>query len=333
MIIKMPQLRKMKRVVLILWLLFLIQPAMSYSQNKVLKKITLLPSWIPQQQFAGYYMAKEKGIYEKYGLDVTIIPGGYEHDVPSSLKSGEADFGIMFLYTGVMERSKGTKLVNIGQIFQRSSIMFVTKKKLGIKTLEDFNGKKIGVWRTIAGELTSGFLKKHNIKAEIVEFDKGINVFLKDAVDITVMMNYNEYHSMINSGINPDEVNRFYFYDYDVNFPEDGIYCMENTFKTNPDLCRKFVKASIEGWEYALANREETNKVINKYKEIVHVSYNNAHSLWMLNSMKDMISSSGKKVEVGNLLKSDYERLTDFLFENKFITNKPHYSDFYKGNR
>lgn len=275
-------------------------------------------------------MAKEKGIYKKYGLDVTILTGGYAHDVKASLKSGEADFGIMFLYTGIMERANGVNIVNIGQIFQRSGIMWVAKKKSNINTLDDFNGKRIGVWRTIAGELTSGFLAKHNIKAEIVPFDKGINVLLKDAVDVTVMMEYNEYKNLLNSGVNSDEITKFNFYDYGMNFPEDGIYCLENTFKKDPELCEKFVKASIEGWAYSIENKEETIKVIDRYKKNALVASNQSHSMWMLNSMKDMLGSSEKKVKEGCLLKSDFDTLSEFLYENKFITNKPLYTDFIK---
>jgi NitT/TauT family transport system substrate-binding protein len=323
----------MKNMVLILGFLVLLPLVMASPQNKELKKVTFLPSWVPQQQFAGYYMAKEKGIYAKYGLDVTIIPGGYRHDVVTSLKKGEIDFGIMFLYTGVMERANGAKIVNIGQIFQRSSIMFIAKKSSGIKTLKDFNGKRIGIWRTIAKELTTGFLKNHNINAEIVPFDKGTNVFLNGAVDVTVMMNYNEYHRLINSGINPDELNKFNFYDYGMNFPEDGIYCMESLFKKDPALCKKFVAASIEGWSYALTHKDETINVVDKYKEMAKVADNRSHAKWMLNSMNDMISSSGKNVTEGTLLESDYNNLTNFLYESKFITNKPLYGDFYKGSR
>lgn len=311
----------------------LLLPSLSYPQKKGLKKVTFLPMWVPQPQFAGYYMAKEKGIYEKYGLEVKITPGGYMHNVPSSLKTGEADFGIMFLYSGLMERANGTPIVNIGQIFQCSSIMFVARKNSGIKTLKDFNGKRIGVWRTTARELTEGFLRRHNINAEIVEFDKGINIFLKGAVDISVMMNYNEYKHLINSGVNPDEVTRFNFYDYEMNFPEDGIYCMEKTFTRDPDMCRKFVQASIEGWTYALNNMDETIRVLDRYRKAVHVPYNLSHSLWQLKAMKDMISSSGKNVREGELLESDFDYLNDFLFSNKFISGKPRYKDFFKGNR
>ena len=158
----------MKKILLILSFLVLLPFTISRPQSNELKKITFLPSWVPQAQFAGYYMAKEKGIYAKHGLDVNIIPGGVDHDVLTALQNGETDFGIMFLYTGVMDRANGAKIVNIGQIFQRSGIMFVAKKSSGIKTLNDFNGKKIGIWRTVDKELTTGFLREHNINAEII---------------------------------------------------------------------------------------------------------------------------------------------------------------------
>jgi NitT/TauT family transport system substrate-binding protein len=107
---------------------------------------------------------------------------------------------------------------------------------------------------------------------------------------------------------------------------------MENTYKNYPELCKKFVDASIEGWEYALAHKDETIETVDKYKELTKVSYNKSHSVWMLNSMEDMIGSSGKSVKKGNLLESDYDYLTNFLLDNKFITSKPGYEEFYKGS-
>ena len=327
------RINNIKRTFLLWGCIAFIPLVLCYPQNKELKRVTFLPMWVPQSQFAGYYMAKEKGIYEKHGLDVTILTGGDSHDVKASLKNGEATFGTMFLYTGVMERAKGTKLVNIGQIFQRSAIMFVAKKQSGVQTLQDFNGKKIGVWRTVERELTAGFLNKHHVKAEIIPFNNAINIFLEGAVDITVMMNYNEYKRMINAGINPDEVTTFRFSDFGMDFPEDGIYCMQGTFDRDPKLCREFVNASIEGWAYALANTDETLAVINRLKADAKISSNRSHSLWMLNQMKDMIHPAGKSTREGTLLKSDFESLTSFLYENAFITTKPLYEDFYKDIR
>lgn len=313
--------------------LFLLSAQFCFSQSQTLKKVNFLPLWVPQSQFAGYYMAREKGFYEKYGLDVRIINGGYTKDVPTYLKEGKADFGIMYLSTAIKERAGGTSLVNIGQIFQRSEIMFVTKKSSEIKNIQDFNGKKIAVWRTVLEELTTGFLKKHNINAEVIRINEGVNIFLKDAVEICAVMYYNEYNNLINFGIDPEELNVFYFRDYDMNFPEDGIYCMEKTFNEDPELCRNFVKASIEGWKYALIHPEESLKVLRRYQRLENVMDNVAHSEWMLNSMDYLIHPVGKKVKTGELLESDFNNTVKFLTRNKIIDTRPEFSVFFKGVR
>jgi NitT/TauT family transport system substrate-binding protein len=329
----MPDLRIRPGIFVICGLLILVPLALSFSQSKELRKVTFLPGWVPQSQFAGYYMAKNSGIYEKYGLDVTIVEGGMSRDVITALKNREIDFGTAFLYTGVIERARGTTLVNIGQMFQQSAIMFVAKKKSGIKSLDDFNGKRIGVWRTVLRELTSGFLAKHHIRADVVEINSGIGAFLKDAVDITVMMNYNEYKRMLNSGIDPDEVAVFEFAGYGMNFPEDGIYCMESTLKKDPASCKSFVDASIEGWKYALEHPDETLDVLHACAARAKVSANRSQSLWMLNSMKEMMYPSNRNTREGVLLESDFDSLTGFLYSNGFIAAKPVYNDFYRNIR
>lgn len=311
--------------------LFLLSAQLVYPQNQALKKVNFLPLWVPQPQFAGYYMAKEKKIYEKYGLDVNIISGGFSKDVPAYLKEGKAQLGIMYLSSALREREKGTGLVNVGQIFQRSEIMFVAKKSSGIKTIHDFRGKKIAVWRTVLVELTSGFLKKHNISAEVININEGVNIFLKDAVDICAVMYYNEYNSLINFGIDPNELNVFYFRDFGMDFPEDGIYCMEQTYKDDPELCGKFVKASLEGWSYALLHPDETLKVLRAYQKLGTFRDNLAHSKWMLNSMKDLIQPPGKNVISGELLEADYINTAKFLRKNKFIDTIPEFNDFFRG--
>ncbi len=90
-------------------------------------RITFLPHWLPQAQFAGYYMAKEKGIYEKYGLDVILLPGGPKYPVDEMLESGKADIVSNFLSGGIQAYNDGIDLVNIGQLSQISALMFVSK--------------------------------------------------------------------------------------------------------------------------------------------------------------------------------------------------------------
>lgn len=331
-ILKMEQYYLIKGKVFILLAIFLLLSNSIFPQNEKLQKITFVPMWFPQPQFAGYYMAKEKGIYEKYGLDVNIINGGYSKNVFSMLKNSEVDLGILYLSEAIKQRANGNKLVNIAQLFQHSEILFVSKKTSGINSLKDFNGKKIAIWRTILTELTEGFLKKHNIVAEVIKINGGVNIFLKDAVDICAVMNYNEYNSLINYGLNPDELDVFPFKDYGMDFPEDGIYCMEKAFNENPTLYKNFVAASLEGWKYALSNSDETLMVLQKYQIIAKVQISKTHAEWMLESMKYLVLPNDKNVNIGSLLETDFNNTVDFLFENQIIGNRPSFTDFYKGS-
>jgi NMT1/THI5 like. len=144
-------------------------------------------------------------------------------------------------------------------------------------------------------------------------------------------MYYNEYNSLINYGMNPNELNIFRFRDYGMNLPEDGIYCMEETYKKDPVMCRNFLRASIEGWNYALTHRNESLQVLKKYQKQEKVIDNRAHASWMMNAMEGAVKPKGKNVKTGELLKSDYDKAVQFLMNNKYITKAPEYRIFYRG--
>lgn len=298
-----------------------------------LEKVTFLPMWIPQPQFAGYYMAREKGIYEKYGLDVTILDGGSSRDVATMLKQDEIHFGILNLLTAIIKKSEGMELVNIGQIFQKSAVEFVALTDSGINVPADFNGRKIAVWRTALKSQTYGFLKNQGIKADIYPVNDAINYFLKGAVDICPIMHYNEYNILINHGFNPEELRIFPLGQFNMDFPEDGIYCMENTYKIKTSLVRSFVNASIEGWEYALKHPAETVDVIHKIRINVNIQGNKSHLEWMMNSMQEMIHPHGKDTPIGHLVEADYNHAMEFLLQSGEIMQKIEYGEFHFGNR
>lgn len=294
-----------------------------------LKKINFMPMWLPQPQFAGFYMAQKKGIYEKYGLDVTILDRGYNEDVLTGLVQGKSDFGIMNLLTAIEKRASGEDVVNIGQVFQRGSIEFVARKTSGINTPQDFNGKKIAVWRTVLRAQTLGFIKTRNIRAEIYSVNEGIRFFLKRAVDIIPVMHYNEYNTLINHGIDPGELTLFPLKDFDMDFPEDGIYCLARTYQADPMLARRFVKASMEGWKYALAHPEEAIDFIRKLRLQENLIANPVHLQWMMDAMPEMIRPKTSGSPDGHLAKSDFDKALAFLFKTQTISRKVSYDEFY----
>ncbi len=298
----------------------------SYAQET--KTVTFATHWLPQAQFAGYYMAIEKGIYEKYNLDVDLIHTGPIFNAQNLLKDKKVDYASMFLSTAIVQWSKDIKLINIGQLSQRSAQLFVAKKNRGIKEPEDLNGLKVGIWKSGFEEIPFAFLKYYNLEVEIVPVASTVTLFLLDGLDVMTTMWYNEYHRILNSGINEDELVTFFFSDYNLDLPEDGIYCLKETYLNDPEKAKLFVLATLEGYEYAFNNMEETVDVVLKRMREQNIAANRAHQSWMLNRIKDVFTAEGKQFKKGELLQSDFDRAVQVLLDTEKITVVPKFNEF-----
>lgn len=293
------------------------------------KKAVFVPQWLPQAQFAGYYMAYEIGIYKKYGIDLEIIQCQLDAPGPKKLEEKKVDFITMPLSQAIEFRGRGLKLINIGQTSQRSALVIIAKKKNGIKNIKDLKGKRIGYWRNDPRGPLLEFLKRHDINMEIVPLNSTVNLFLLDGIDALVTMWYNEYYKILSSGIDEEELSTFLFFENDLNLPEDGIYCLEETYARDPELCRNFVKASIEGWIYAFANEEQAIEITLKYMNRAYITANKPQQRWMLSRMCDIISPANIKRSIGALDEADYLRVASILLEHKIIEAIPDFKTFY----
>jgi NitT/TauT family transport system substrate-binding protein len=299
-------------------------------EDRPLKHVTFVSLWLPQSQFAGYYVAQDKGIFRKYGLEVTIIDGGPDQPPFKLLEEAKVDFSVMWLSTAIEKRSQGIRLVNIAQVLQKSGLMLVAKKSSGIRSPEDINNKKVGLWDADFEIQPRAFFKKYNLNVTVVPQSYSVNLFLRDGVDVASAMWYNEYHTIINSGYDPQDLTTFFFYDYGLNSPEDGIYALEETVNKDPQASRAFVKASLEGWQYAFEHIDEAVDIVLRYMIRAHVPANRVHQKWMLERMKDLTLTNCSYVGMGRLSSDDYYNVARGLLENGLIKDVPDFSAFYK---
>ncbi len=107
-------------------------------------KVTLQLKWVTQAQFAGYYVAKEKGYYKEAGLDVEIKPGGPDIAPAQVIAGGGADVIIDWMPSALASREKGVPLVNIAQPFKKSGMMLTCRKETGITNPAEFQGQDAG---------------------------------------------------------------------------------------------------------------------------------------------------------------------------------------------
>ncbi|MBI4794636.1 MAG: ABC transporter substrate-binding protein [Deltaproteobacteria bacterium] len=320
----------MRRILSIILMGLLLAAPFSVAQAADGNTVSFIPQWAPQSQFAGYYVAYEKGFYRNRGLKVNILKGGPDFPPSELLHSGRADFGTMFLTTAIVKRAKGYQFVNIGQIVQRSALMLVAKKSSGIKNPADINGKKVALWGEEFQIQPRAFFQQHHLNVRILHQGTTMNLFLRGGVEVASAMWYNEYYRIIQAGIDPEELTTFLLSDYGLKFPEDGIYCLESTYKKDPGKCVNFVQASLEGWKYAFAHPDEALDIVMKYVNAAHLPTNRVQQKWMLERMQDIIQPPGTAVPMGCLQEETYNQVARELKNYGLIENIPDFRQFYR---
>ncbi len=234
-------------------------------------KVTVQLKWLPQAQFAGYYVAQAKGFYKEADLDVTIKPGGPDIAPAQVLAAKGADLTVDWMPSALAAREAGVPMVNVAQIFNRSGMMLTCKKASGVTTSKDFKGKTLGVWfggneyPFLSWMGTLG-LKTSGANPDVKVLKQGFNVdpLLQNQAACISTMIYNEYWQVIDAGVKASDLVTFPYEDQGVATLEDGLYAREPDLKDAAYVAKiaKFVKASIKGWEYAIKNQDEAVKIV-----------------------------------------------------------------------
>lgn len=234
-------------------------------------KVTIQLKWVAQAQFAGYFVAKEKGFYKEAGLDVTIKPGGPDVAPPQVIAGGGADVVVDWMPSALASREKGVPLVNISQTFKKSGLELTCRAETGIKKPTDLKGKVTGVWYGGNEYPFLSWMSKLGYKTDgspagVKVIKQGFNVdpLLQKQADCVSTMAYNEYWQVIDGGYKPSQLTVFKYEDEGVATLEDGLWVLDKNLKDPAFVAKmaKFVKASMKGWDYAKANPDEAVKII-----------------------------------------------------------------------
>lgn len=297
-------------------------------------KVRLALAWLAQAQFAGFYMAQELGLYADAGLEVELIHGGTDLRPLPALEGGQADFAVMMLAEGLTGRARGLPIVNVAQLMQTSSLMLVARKDSGIRSPRDLDGKRVSLWFGGLDIAPRALFRRYRVEPVMVPQGQTIELFLRGGVEAASAMWYNEYHTMLSSGLDADELTTLFLRDEGLNFPEDGIYCLKSYLRDNPETARKFVLASLRGWQAAFEQPEKALQLVLQRMRAEKRAANVAHQRWMLARMFDMMvphhESSEATMPTGILAIEDFERVLWILTEEGYVRSDLKYSDFAK---
>jgi len=280
--------------------------------------LTLQLKWVTQAQFAGYYVAKEKGFYDEVGLDVTIKAGGPDINPSQVIAGGGADVVLDWMPSALATREKGVPLVNIAQPFQKSGMMLTCRKDTGITKPEDFKGKTLGVW--FAGNeypflswMSTLGLSTAGGADGVTVLKQGFNVdpLLQKQADCISTMTYNEYWQVIDAGLPAEELVVFPYEDQGVATLEDGIYTLESSLQdpATVDKLARFVKASMKGWDWAVANPDDAAMIVLENDETG--AQTEKHQKRMMGEIAKLVGKSEKGT--GYLDPAAYDRTVKIL--------------------
>lgn len=294
------------------------------------KKLVFSAHWLPQAQFAGFYVAKDQGFYKEAGLNVEIIHPPASIPATEFLKNGKADIISLFLTTAINNRQQGLDLISIGQLSQHSAILFVSLKKNGIHELSGFNGKRIGVWSSGYDEVPKAMTAKNQLSVEWVPLLSTVNLLLAGGIDIMTVMYYNEYNQIYLTGVDVDEMNTFFMSDYGFDVPEDGLYVLRQTaLSRNKDL-RAFMEATLRGWQYASQNKEYTLDLVIRVMRQERIPANKSHQKWMLDKVLEMQDLKGKSLQPTELDRVDFQQAIDIMRNHYKLPFNIEYDDFFR---
>ena len=291
-------------------------------------KVVLQLKWVTQAQFAGYFVANDKGFYEEEGLTVEIKPGGPDVSPPQVIAGGGADVVLDWMPSALASREKGLPLVNIAQPFKSSGMMLTCRKDTGITSPADFRGKTLGVWffgneYPFLSWMSTLGIPTDGGDAGVTVLKQGFNVdpILNKQADCVSTMTYNEYWQIIDAGLSPDDLIVFKYEDQGVATLEDGMYVLEENLN-NPvfvDKMVRFVRASMKGWKYAEENPDEAAEIV--LENDATGAQTEKHQKRMMGEIAKLTAGSA-----GALDPADYERTVQTLLNggsDPVITKAP----------
>jgi NitT/TauT family transport system substrate-binding protein len=255
--------------------------------------VTVRLKWFNQAQFAGFYVAQDKGYYKAAGLDVNIQPGGPDFPAVQMVAGGNEQFGVTGADQILIARSKGVPVVAIAVIYRRNPFVLFSLSKSGIKAPADWVEKKVGV--QIGGDeeliyravLAKAGIDKSKLTEIPVKFD--ISPLLAGAIDVWPGYLINEVLAAKEKGF---DVNIIYPADYGINVYADTLFTTEAMIENQPDVVRNFVAATIKGWQSAIAAPEEAATITVKHGDKLTYS----HELAMMKATVPLLQPEGKPV-------------------------------------
>ena len=286
--------------------------------------IVFTPQWTAQAQFAGYYVAQEKGFYREAGLQVQIVHPSVSQTAMDRIRNKQSHVTTLLLTQALEIVDQGMPLVNILQTSMNNAMVIVSRWNKNPLTQK---GDRVGIWQAGFGQIAMCMSQKEGLNYNWVHFASNVNLFITGAVDATLATSYNEYYQLMQAGMELTEKSIYRFSEHGYNIQGDGLYMTRSYYEKHKDQARRFAEASRKGWEWAAAHPEETLDIVMKYVKENRVATNFVLQELMLREvLRLQIDRESKKREF-RLRPDMVRKATLLMLENKMLKREVNYQE------
>lgn len=278
--------------------------------------LTVRLTWLHQAQFAGLYLAADKGFYKNAGVMVELKPGGLEYPSIKMATVGNDDIGITSADQILLARAKGAPVVALAAMYQKSPAVLFSLKKSGITMPNDLRGKKVGIKYGDNSEIPiRAMLRKFGIEKEIkevsVSYDPG--PLIQGQVDSFADFAINAPLSVEEQGY---EVSEIFPADHGINMYADVIFTTEPVLAKKRAAIVAFLRATLQGYQYAIDHPDEAVAATLKRD----TNLKSDHEQRMFQASVPLWKPAGK--QLGEMQEADWAQLNDILLASGLLNQK-----------
>lgn len=283
------------------------------------ENITVQLKWAHQAQFAGFYVANEKGFYKDEDLSVSFLEGGRDIYPIKSMLENKAQFSVMSPEEIFISRARAIPIKAIAAIYRQSAVVFLSMPGSGITRPYDFAGKTIAAAEKGSGIRDFSFqlsammsqLEIDLSTIRLVPYDPEYTQFLAGKVDITPSYITGGLITIRQKGINP---NIIWPGDYRVRFYSDTLVTTETMIKEKPELVTRFLRATLKGWQKAIENQDQALDDVLKYARIKDKKLQKA----MLEALVPLVHTG--KDTIGWMTADEWNQMHTILLKQKLLS-------------
>lgn len=295
-------------------------------------EMTFMPQWIPQSQFAGFYLAADKGYFAEEGLDIRFLhlTENNSEDTTRAAETGRADIVGCLLENAVEAREHGLHLVNIMQVLQQGSGLACVSRK-PLRTAEDLNGMRVAWWKSLNLVYPLVIRRERAPETEWIEAVNGNNLFIYKAVDAVLVYTYSELPRLrLSMGDIPPE-NVLDFAADGWNIPGDGIYVTEAFYAAHRNELQAFVRAAKRGWAYARKHPEEALDATEHYRREAHLATNRMFQRMMLEEyLRLQVNPSTRRADFAPPTREQFEQCVRVLQRMGLLQTQVRYEEVFR---